>query len=48
MSKVTEINGINVAELLDFKEMVKQDPTKDVMNHKHFLAQMIYLGLVQK
>jgi len=46
MSKVTEINSINVAELLDFKEMVKQDPTKDVMNHKHFLAQMIYLALV--
>jgi predicted esterase len=46
MSQVTEINGINVAELLDFKEMVKQEPTKDVMNHKHFLAQMIYLALV--
>jgi acetyl esterase/lipase len=46
MNQVTEINGINVAELPDFKEMVKQDPTKDVMNHKHFLAQMINLALV--
>jgi len=46
MSQITEINSINIAELLDFKEMVKQDPTKDVMNHKHFLAQMIYLALV--
>ncbi|MDH4136042.1 MAG: alpha/beta hydrolase [Anaerolineae bacterium] len=46
MSQVTEINGINVAELLDFREMVKQDPPKDAMNHKHFLAQMIYLALV--
>ncbi len=28
MSQVIEINGINVTELLDFKEMVKQDPTE--------------------
>jgi uncharacterized OsmC-like protein len=28
MSHVIEINGINVTELLDFKEMVKQDPTE--------------------
>ena len=28
MSQVIEINGINVSELLDFKEMVKQDQTK--------------------
>ena len=46
MNQVTEINGIAVAELLDFKEMVKRDPTKDVMNRKPFLAQMIYLALV--
>ncbi|HEY5669093.1 MAG TPA: OsmC family protein [Anaerolineales bacterium] len=28
MSEVTEINGINVAELLEFKNICKQDPSK--------------------
>ena len=28
MSDVTEINGVNVAELLEFKNMCKQDPTR--------------------
>ena len=28
MSEVTEINGVNVAELLEFKNMCKQDPTR--------------------
>ncbi|MBI3609152.1 MAG: hypothetical protein HY204_00410 [Nitrospirae bacterium] len=28
MSQVTEINGVNVTEMLEFKNMCKQDSTK--------------------
>jgi len=32
MNEVSEINSVNVTELLEFKEMVKQDPTKAERN----------------